>query len=95
MEINYTIEAFTSLTEIVNYIESRNTRGAGLRWLDRFEQFLSEKLKHDDLTPLCNNQTFQTLLLKCLNYNDWIIAFSTSNDIITIEAILHTSRISD
>jgi len=44
MHIEYTTEAFTSLVQLVNYIESKNTRGAGLRWLNRFDTFLEKKL---------------------------------------------------
>ena len=40
MQVNYTIEAFTSLSGLINFIESKNTKNAGLRWLNRFEQFL-------------------------------------------------------
>ena len=42
MQINYTTDAFSSLIQLINYIESVNTQGAGLRWLKRFEFFLEK-----------------------------------------------------
>ena len=42
MQVNYTTDAFHTLIRLVNYIESTNTQGAGLRWLAYFEEFLEE-----------------------------------------------------
>ena len=61
MQINYTGEAFSSLIQLVNYIESTNTLGAGLRWLNRFEAFLQQKLHNPLLVKFCNNYTFRQL----------------------------------
>jgi hypothetical protein len=44
MEIGYTTDAFASLLQLVNFIESRNTEGAGLRWLNKYEIFLQKSL---------------------------------------------------
>jgi len=35
MPINYTTDALNSLISLVNFIKSKNTAGAGLRWLNR------------------------------------------------------------
>ncbi len=95
MQIDYTVEAFTSLIQLVNYIESKNTQGAGLRWLKRYETFIKKKLEFPQQIKLCNNQTFYMLKLRCIIYNEWIIAFSIYEDAVLIEAFLHKSRISD
>jgi hypothetical protein len=95
MQINYTKSAFSSLLELVNFIESKNTAGAGSRWLYKFEAFLMETSKIAMLVPLCNNQTFRELTLRCVRFNDWIIAFTLEDNNILIEAILHKSRLSD
>lgn len=95
MEVNYTNEAVDSLTALVLFIEDHNTKGAGLRWLNKFELFLQNTLKHFSVIRLCNNVTFKKLKLRCIYYNDWLIAFSVSTNIILIEAILHKSRIKD
>ncbi len=95
MQINYTAEAFNSLIRLVNYIESTNTEGAGLLWLKRFEEFLEKKLYKPEQIKLCYNLAFSKLKLRCIYYNDWVIAFSMHEDSVLIEALLHKSRITD
>lgn len=95
MQINYTQSAFNSLLELVNFIESNNTAGAGSRWLYRFEAFLMETSKTATLVPLCNNQTFRALALRCVIFNDWVIAFTIQENTMLVEALLHRSRLSD
>ena len=95
MQIRYSGEAFETLIDIVNYIEAMNTFGAGTRWLEKFEGFINESFKSPAVVKLCNNQTFYELKLRCLNFNDWVIAFSIEADKVHIEAILHSSRLID
>ncbi len=75
MQINYTADAFNSLFQLVNYIETTNTAGAGVRWLNRYEAFLQNKLLKPNKIKLCNNFTFKQVDLRCIYYNDWLIAF--------------------
>lgn len=95
MQVNYTTEAFVSLSSLVNFIEANNTKNAGLRWLERFEHFLQTTLTKPGLIKLCNNLTFNQLNLRCIYFNDWVIAFSVHANYILIEALLHKSRITD
>jgi hypothetical protein len=95
MQIDYTIEAFSSLLQLINYIEGTNTQGAGIRWLNRYESFLHKKLLSPKKIKLCNNHTFNQLNLRCIYFNDWIVAFSLNENSILIEALLHKSRIAD
>jgi hypothetical protein len=95
MEINYTVHAADALMNLVSFIENKNTKGAGLRWLKNFEIFLQHSLQHHTKIKLCHNATFKALKLKCIYYNNWLIAFSEKEHTILIEAILHISRIRD
>lgn len=95
LKIRYTLDAFASLTSLINFIESKNTAGAGLRWLEHYEKFLSNALLDAKHKRFCNNESFRKLNLRCIYYNDWLIAFSFDEDFILIEALLHKSRIKD
>ena len=64
MEINYTRDAFDSLSALLLFIEKENTKGAGIRWLNKFESFLMETLPSHEVMPFCNNKTFHQLKLK-------------------------------
>ncbi len=95
MRISYTLDASHSLASLVHFIEDSNTKGAGLRWLKKYEAFLKKELHFKDVIGFCHNLTLKKLKLKCIQYNDWVIAFSESKNSIIIEAILHRSRIRD
>lgn len=81
MRIKYTIDAFASLTALINFIENQNTEGAGIRWLDRYEKYLKETFANAAQKRTCANATFRKLNLKCIYYNDWLIAFSIHEDL--------------
>ena len=95
MQINYTTDAFASLLGLINFIETTNTEGAGLRWFEKYEVFIQKSLFNPSQIKICHNQTFKKLELHCINYNDWTIAFSIHDGYILIEALLHKSRITD
>lgn len=62
MQIRYTLDAFTSLTSLINFIEDKNTQGAGLRWLARYETFLQKELVNLKYVSLCKMRS-------SINYN--------------------------
>lgn len=95
MQINYTTNAFETLIQLVNYIETTNTEGGGMRWLNRYEAFLQKKFLYPEHIKLCLNSAFSKLNLRCVYFNDWLIAFSVHENFILVETILHKSRISD
>jgi hypothetical protein len=94
MEFNYTQDAFATLLSLINFIEERNTPGAGYRWFLQFEKFLKESFNSPDQFSICNNKTFATLNLYCIQYKSWLIAFTVKEEI-SIEVLLHKSRIVD
>ena len=69
MQVKYTIDAFASLTALVNFIESQNTEGAGIRWLDRFERYLKETFANPAQRRMCANATLRKLNLKCIYFS--------------------------
>lgn len=95
MQIKYTADAFASLAQLINFIESNNTAGAGMRWLEKYERFLIKSFKNAKSNRICNNITFKKLDLRCIYFNDWLIAFSIHENFFLIEALLHKSRIVD
>ena len=95
MQINYKIAAVETIADVMNFVESKNTLGSGTRWLNKFETFLQNSLTKPSAIKPCNNRAFYKLGLRCLNFNDWVIAFSIEIDEILIEAVVHSSRIVD
>ena len=95
VQINYTGDAFSSLSRLVNFIESANTQGSGARWLTRYELFLKKRLQTPNQVSFCSNKTFYHLQLRYLYFSDWVIAFSVRKGFVLVEALLHNSRIVD
>ena len=91
MQIKYTIDAFTSLAQLINFIESKNTPGAGIRWLDQYEKHLEKVLINASQKKICHNATFNRLNLQCIYYKDWIVAFSIQENFILIEVLMQIS----
>ena len=95
MQIKYTITASNSLTQLIAFIEKTNTTRSGIRWLNKYELFLNKTLLLSVNPKICNNLSLKNLGLNCLNFNDWLIAYSIHQNFILIEALLHKSRIID
>ena len=66
MEIRYTRDAYRVLIRHVNYIEEKNTEGAGLRWFGRYESWLLQKLKGAAQIKTCNNASLKRVGLRCI-----------------------------
>lgn len=47
-EIKYTTDSFASLTALINFIEAKNTEGAGIRWLEHYENNLRQAFANAD-----------------------------------------------
>lgn len=95
MKVRYTVDAYETLVSLINFIERYNTHGAGIRWFDRYENHLKKILIRPSDIRICINKTFHKLKLRCIYFNDWVIAFSIHADFILIESLLHKSRIKD
>ena len=93
LPINYTTDAFNSLISLVNFIESKNTAGAGL--LNRYEAFVQKEFFSPSKIKRFHNLMLNLLQLRCIDFNEWLIAFSVHEDFVLIEALVHKSRISD
>lgn len=86
MQVRYTSNAFASLVRLINFIETNNTEGAGVRWLNQYENFLEKTFLNARHKRVCNNAAFKKLDLKCIYFKDWLIAFSIQEDIILIRS---------
>jgi hypothetical protein len=89
------IEPFAeaSLLEITLYIEMRNTRGAGKRWLSRFQRHIKRFAIENMQYPLCNNLRLAQMLYSCIHYNHWTIAFRLEGKRFVIYEVIPSSML--
>lgn len=64
MKIKHTTDAFASLAPLINFIESKNTAGAGVRWLEKYEEYLTKSFVNAKNKRVCTNPTFKKINLR-------------------------------
>jgi len=95
MGVKYSKKALVTLVKLLKFIEKKNTPGAGLRWVEKYNAFIKEKFERAEGIKLCNNESFYRRQLRCIYYNYWVIAFSYGKDTIVIKALMHKSKITN
>jgi hypothetical protein len=91
MKLNLEIskEAWFTLNELAEFVESKNTLGAGNRYLNAFLVKINDALKNNAKYAICKYPEFAKLKLKCFVINDWVIAYQETNNRLIIRAIVH------
>lgn len=82
-------EAWKSLNELAEFVESKNTIGAGKRYLNAFLLKISDALKNNANYAPCKYPEFAKFKLKCFIINDWVIAFQETQTTLIVRAIVH------
>ncbi len=91
MTVVYSEEAHATLFEISDFVDSIHTAGAGERWLTKLHKWLSAYALSNVTYALCNDEYLAYLGLSCINYNDWIIAFTIEDNLFTVHEIIRGS----
>ena len=82
-----------TLTEISDFVDSINMKGAGERWVDRLLDFIdsfSSSSANVTYAP-CRNAELASAGLSCFNYNDWIVAFKIEDNEFVVYQIVRGS----
>ena len=82
-------EAWFTLNELAEFVESKNTLGADKRYLNAFLEKIKEALKNNAKYAICKYPEFAKLKLKCFVINDWVIAYQETNNGLIIRTIVH------
>jgi hypothetical protein len=84
----YSEEAIATLFEISDFIDSVNTSGAGERWVAKLTAWVDSYALSNVTFALCNDEYLASRHLSCINFNDWIIAFSIEDSLFVIYKII-------
>lgn len=84
-------EAWLTLNELAEFVESKNTLGAGNRYLNAFLEKINDALKNNAKYAICKYTEFTKLKLKCFLINDWVIAYQETETSLIVRAIIHGS----
>jgi hypothetical protein len=91
MKVVFMPQAEEALYEIGVWIESKNTKGSGNRFvnnmIDSIAAFALPNVKYQD----CKQAVLRLLHLQCVVIKDWIVAFEINGNVFTVHYILHGS----
>jgi predicted RNA-binding protein with EMAP domain len=93
MKVEISEDALHTLKEISDFVESKNTKGAGKRWLLKFKKKIKEYAKQNVKYKYCDDETLFELKFSCLLIGNWIIVFNIENNCFKIYQLIHGSLI--
>jgi hypothetical protein len=94
MTVVFKPDARIVILEIIDFIDSINTPGAGFFWEDRLVSYLRSYALPNVTYALCNNDYLASLGLSCINFNDWVVAFKIEDDLFIVYKIIRGSILS-
>ena len=87
----YSEEAVATLFEISDFVDSINTTGVGERWVAKMAKWVESYALSNVTFSLCHDDFLASLNLSCINYNDWIIAFTLKDNLFVVHKIIRGS----
>lgn len=94
MSVMFSYEAEKALFEIGTWVEERNTAGAGIRFIDRFIDRIEAFAVHGATYAICNHLTLAQKGLRCVQIDDWVVAFHQTKERFDVRYIIHASGLS-
>ena len=88
MTVNYEPDAWATIDDIVDFIDSINTEGSGRFWLANFLNHIESYARPNVTYALCHNKSLASDGLSCINYNGWVIAFKIEEDELVVHYIV-------
>lgn len=79
MEIILKPKAQKALSLIAKFVEDNNTKGSGVRFIEKFSLKLSTYAIENTQYSACKNKTLSFLGFSCITINKWVIAFKIEN----------------
>ncbi len=80
MQVFFTLKAQNALTAIVDFVESKNSPGSGIRFALKLESKINEYALENIKYALCSNYILAKLGYSCFSYHKWVIAFKIVNN---------------
>jgi hypothetical protein len=78
MVIEIKRRAMNTIVETALYIESLNTSGSGVRWMETIEHEIREIALSRAKFAICRNPSLAKFKYRCVSYKGWVIAFRIS-----------------
>ena len=76
---------------IADFVDSKNTKGSGARYVLRFKAAIEKLALPDVQYSLCNHPILAAYKYSCSHFNDWVIVFKIESEELTVYEIIHGS----
>jgi hypothetical protein len=81
MKLVITKSAANHIEEAKEWVEGKNTEGAGQRWYDKILLDLQQRAKSGVKHAICKNEKLARRQFRCFTYNDrWVVAYKIDGD---------------
>lgn len=80
MEVLFKQNALETLYEIAAFVESKNTKGSGYRFIEKVFEFIADYSNPNVQYQLCKYSKFRQKNYSCIFFHDWVIAFKIENE---------------
>lgn len=91
MKIVFSETATQTLRSLAQFVESKNTKGSGKRYVTKFLSYIQDTLNSFSKHAVCRNPQFAINGWRCFFYKDYVIVYSIVDDTIFINIIIHGS----
>lgn len=78
MKIDIRKRALNTLIKVAEFVESKNTSGSGLRWMNKVEEKIESLAEAKVKAAFCHHASLAKYNFRCIAYNDWIIVYRIS-----------------
>jgi hypothetical protein len=93
MKIVFSETAIQTLRSLAQFVESKNTKGSGKRYVTKFLSYIQDTLNSFSKHAVCKHAQFAINSWRCFLYKDFVIVYSVVDDTIFINIIIHGSLI--
>lgn len=75
MRARFSLEAKETLRILEDFVDTKNTQGAGKRFVKKFKAELKKYIQPHTTYKLCNNSYLADEGFSCISINNWIVVF--------------------
>jgi hypothetical protein len=89
LEISITPKALKVIDSIAEFVESKNTKGSGNRFVLKFKSAIERLAVPNVQYALCAHHILAMMGYSCSHFNDWVIVFKINSEELIVFEVIH------
>lgn len=83
-----------AIVQVSEFVESKNTTGSGVRWMNKVFDFIHDFAKPNVQYPLCHYKSFRLKGYSCISFADeWLIVFKIKGNQFTVHRFVWAGKL--